>query len=73
MVFDKVRLPTDEVVLPAATEVLPIVIGKPEEAAALLVHVVPLETSTLPLVPGATNKTVPEPLPRITLLAVSEV
>lgn len=36
-----------------------------------LAHVVPLLTSALPLVPGATNWTALVPLPRITLLAVS--
>jgi hypothetical protein len=40
------------------------------ELTAALVQVVPLEVSTLPAVPGATNKGDDVPLPRMTLLAV---
>ena len=42
----------------------------PEAAGAADVHVVPLDTKTLPFVLGATKLGVDVPLPRITLLAV---
>ena len=41
VVFASVTLPKEEVVLLAATEVLPIVIGKPVDADALLVWIAP--------------------------------
>ena len=66
-----VRLPRLVVVLLAAIEVFPKVIGKPEEPAAELVHVVPLEVSTFPVVPGATASRAPVPLPSNTLLDVN--
>ena len=45
----------------------------PEAAGAADVHVVPLDTKTLPFEPGATKLGVEAPLPRITLLAVKVV
>jgi hypothetical protein len=45
----------------------------PEAAGAADVHVVPLDTKTLPFVPGATNPGVEVPLPKMTLLAVKVV
>lgn len=65
-----VRLPTVVVVEDAAIEVLPSVIGKPEDAAAVDTQAVPFDAKTLPFVPGATKVTEPVPLPIKTLLAV---
>ena len=45
----------------------------PEDAGAVDAQVEPVEVNTLPLVPGATNKGVDVPLPKITLLAVRVV
>ena len=42
----------------------------PPAAGAVLTQVVPLEVSTFALDPGATNKGVDVPLPKITLLRV---
>ena len=43
----------------------------PEAAGAADVHVVPLDTKTLPVVPGATTWNADVPLPSKTLLAVN--
>ena len=68
-----VKFPTAVVVEDAAIEVLPSVIGKPEDAAAVDTQAVPFDDKTLPAVPGATKVTDPVPLPMMTLLAVREV
>jgi hypothetical protein len=47
-----------------------VIIILPPAVAAVLVHAVPLEVKTLPLVPGATKETLLVPLPSNTLFVV---
>ena len=58
-------------VQPVGAEVCTNSITVPEGIIAAEDHVVPLEVSTLPDAPGATNCTADVPLPRSTLFAVS--
>jgi hypothetical protein len=52
-------------------EVNTVMLEKPPAAAAALVHVEPLDVSTLPDEPGATKVTAEVPAPKITLAEVS--
>jgi hypothetical protein len=53
-------------------ELLPVAKAPEPPAGVAEVQVVPSDVNTLPVVPGATNLTALEPLPRMTLLLVNE-
>jgi hypothetical protein len=70
VVLAKVKFPTEVMVFPRPTVVLPMVTLPVAAAGACEIKTVPLEVRTLPEVPGAIKVTFPVPFPINRLLRV---